>query len=105
MKKLIPYKLQDGGSIWVEIEEEELEGITRAGLEDITEKTAQHFDQALEGIKPAALLMFDTLRDLGPEKVQLEFGLNMKGQLGAVFASASGEANFKVTLIWSTKSG
>ena len=46
--------------------------------------------------------MIERLRGIAdsPDEVQVEFGLTLNAQAGAVLAAASAGANYKVTLKW-----
>ncbi len=105
MKCLIEFPLEDGSSIVVEVEEAEPEGGmvyagTRPGA--VAEKATQTFEAALEKVKPAANTIIAKLRGLSdpPDEIEVEFGLKMNADTGAIVASAGVEANYKVTLTW-----
>lgn len=104
MKRLIEFPLEDGGSIVVEVDEPEPEGgVVRAARPgEIAAKAGQTFEAALERIKPAAGAIIAKLRSLSdpPDELEIEFGLKMSAEAGAVVAAAGAEANYKVTLTW-----
>ena len=108
MKQLTEFKLADGSAIVVETEEPEPPGgITRAAKKpgEVLEEAKQTFEAALEKIQHATESAIINLRDLSvqPDEITMEFGFNLSAQFGAVIASASAEANYKVTLSWSRK--
>ena len=104
MKHLIEFPLEDGDVIVVEVDEPEPKGgVMRAARPgEIVVKAGQTFEAALERIKPAAGTIIAKLRGLHdpPDEVEVEFGLRMSADAGAVIASAGAEANYKVTLKW-----
>ena len=104
MKQLIEFPLEEGGSVVIEVEEPEPEGgVVRAARPgEIAAKSAQSFEAALERIKPAASAIISKLRGLSdpPNEIEVEFGVKMSAEAGAVIATASVEANYKVVLIW-----
>ena len=104
MKHLIEFPLEDGGAILVEVDEPEPQGgVMRAARPgEIVAKAGQTFEAALERIKPAAGTIIAKLRGLHdpPDEVEVEFGLKMSAEAGAVIATAGAEANYKVTLKW-----
>ncbi len=109
MKQLVEFKL-DGGAIMVEVESPEAEGgAIRAGRKpgEIYYEATQTFEQALEKIQAATEKAVQKLRDLSthPDEVEMEFGFNLSAQFGAVIASATAEANYRVTLRWTRKAG
>ncbi len=112
MKRFIEFPLEDGGSIVVEVNEpEEVRGSRRAarGSEEEPEKAPHTFEQALSKIRPATEKVITTLRGLiqKPDEVEMEFGFSLNAEAGVIIASASTEANYKVTLRWQreTKEG
>ncbi len=104
MKHLIEFKMEDGGAIVVEVDEPETGGTTRASRRpgEIAEEAKETFEQALSKIRPATEKVITTLRGLTqrPDEIEMEFGFNLTVAVGAVIASASTQANYKVTLRW-----
>lgn len=56
--------------------------------------------EALEQIKPTLTRVADTLRELGPDAAEVEFGLKMGGETGVIIAKGTAEVNFAVRLTW-----
>jgi hypothetical protein len=103
MKRLIEFPMEGQGSVIVEVDEPESEGVVRAARPgEIAEKATQTFESALDRIKPAAAAVIAKLRDLSdlPDEVGVEFGIKLGAKAGAFLASVDSEANFKVTLTW-----
>jgi len=108
MKRLIEFPLDHGGSILVEVDvdENEQDGIVPAARPgEVVARAAQSFEAALGNIKPAASAIIAKLRSLSdaPDEVQVEFGLKLSAEAGAIVAAAGAEANYTVTLKWSAK--
>ncbi len=104
MTALLEFPLEDGGSIWVEVETPEAPGIRQAGR-DLPAKAQQTFEAALEKVRPTAQVIIQKLRALHdpPDEIAVEFGLKLSAEAGAVIAAGGMEANYKVTLKWSKK--
>jgi hypothetical protein len=106
VKRLIPFPLEAGGSVLIEVEEGAGAAVTR-GLHpgDVVETVSNTFDAAIEAIKPAAVAVASKFRNFAdaPEGVEVEFGLKFAGQAGAFIASASTEAQFRVKVVWKGK--
>lgn len=104
MKRLIEFPLEAGGSILIQVEElAEEASTTRAGrASDAVVQAHQTFEAALERLKPIADAIIARLRGLTdpPDEVQVEFGVTLSAEAGVVVASASAEANYRVTLTW-----
>jgi len=109
MKQLVEFDLEEGGSIWVEVDMPEASGMAPAlrGTVDVAEKAGQTFEAALEKARPAAAAIIQKLRALHdpPDEVKVEFGLKMSATAGAVVAATSAEANYKVSLTWKRTTG
>lgn len=104
MKRLVEYRLENGGNVLIEVEETELEK-GRAPVSrklGVPEEAAKEFEQALDDIKSVAETIVQKLKDLSsqPDNVGVEFGIKMNAQAGAFIASTAVEANFKITLSW-----
>jgi hypothetical protein len=104
VKHFIEFPLEDGETIVVEVDEPEERGSRRVarGTEEEPEKASQTFEQALRKIRPATEKVITTLRDLiqKPAEIEMEFGFSLSAGTGVIIASASTQANYRVTLRW-----
>jgi DNA-directed RNA polymerase specialized sigma24 family protein len=102
MTQLIEYELENGETVVLEIDEDGGETIPVAQKTGVVKKANQTFDKALESIKPAAAAVILKLKSLHepPDEIALEFGIKLNATAGAVVASTSLEANYKVTMTW-----
>jgi hypothetical protein len=104
MKQLVEYPLAAGGSIIIEVDEAPPEtGVEQAALATTTVlKATQTLESAINHIKPAAGVILAQLQGLTerPEQIEVEFGLKLSTQVGAIIASGSTEANLVVRLRW-----
>jgi hypothetical protein len=105
-KKLVEYKLDQGGSILIEVEEMESEKVRTpvSRSSGVPEEATKEFEKALDDIRPVADIIIQKLNNLSskPDSVGVEFGIKMNAQTGAIIAATGVEANFKVTLSWKT---
>ena len=56
-----------------------------------------------EAVEPAiegARVVLDRVRALGPDEVEVKFGIKVSGDMNWVIAKAATEANFEVTMAW-----
>jgi len=102
MKGIIEFPVQNGGSIFVEVDEP---GVSddRIGLRDNIHRMAQiTFESALEQVKPVADIIMNKVNSLSQpaDEVEVKFGIKMSGTLGAVIASGNSEVNYEITLKW-----
>ena len=105
MKRFVEFPLEDGGTIVVEVNEPEGERGSRRvarGSEEEPEKAPQTFEHALSKIRPATEKVITTLRGLiqKPDEIEMEFGFSLSAEAGVIIASASTQANYRVTLRW-----
>jgi hypothetical protein len=109
MKHLADFKMGDGSKIIVEMDEPETGGITRVSRRPgkIAEGAKETFEQALSKIRPATEKVITTLPGLvhKPDIIEMEFGFSLNAAAGAMIASASTGANYKVTLRGTHKEG
>lgn len=103
MKKLIEFPLEDGTTILVEVDENEMGGVvksSRAG--DTITKASKTFEEAMDKVKPAASAIIAKIRSLhdAPDEVEVQFGLKLSAEAGAFVAAAGVDANYSVTLKW-----
>ena len=108
MKRLVEFSVEGSANegLIVEVDDPGPEfGEERASRRDAIERADQSLDEALRRIQPAASALLGKLRGLAepPDEVQIEFGVKLTGKAGAVLASASASANYRVTLTWTRK--
>ena len=105
MKRIVEFKMDDGSSVYVEVEEhEELHQRVSRVRDDGVEEASDHFTNALNRIRPAAEMVLNTFRELNtPEEIVLEFGLKFSGRFGVIFTAVDSAATFKIALKWSNK--
>jgi hypothetical protein len=106
VKRLVEFPTDSGEVILAEVEDlDAAGGTTRRGLSSsaVVERAQTSFEDALEKAQPMASGLVSKLRRIAdsPDEVQVEFGLSLSAQAGAVLvAGASAGANYKVTLKW-----
>jgi len=107
VSSLVEFPLDDGGSVLVEVEDRRtLSGVTRGGggrTGEIAVRAGETVESAFGRIQPAAAAIVEQLRAVaeGPQAIEIEFGIKLSAEVGAIVAHTAGEANFKVTLRWS----
>jgi Trypsin-co-occurring domain 1 len=113
MKRLVEFPSDSGEPVLVEVEDVGFSGETRRGLSPsaVVERAQTSFEDALEKAKPMATGLVGKLRAIGdaagdaPDEVQVEFGIVLNAEAGAVLASASAGANYKVIMTWKRQAG
>ncbi len=101
MDTVVRYQVGDGSSVLVEVDEDTY------GVEEVSRtsqgvlEAGQRLESALGSVRDAAQAVLDTLSRLSPETVEVEFGIKLAGELGALIAKTSAEGHFTVRLSWS----
>jgi hypothetical protein len=74
--------------------------------QDLVEKSARALDSAMNAIHNMAGRVNATVESLveRPTHLEVEFGLKLEGESGALIAKAGVEASIKVKLIWDRQS-
>lgn len=103
LSELVEYELADGSRLLVEVDEASAGPVMRGGRgEDLVTKAEGTLEQALHRIGPATAAAFEQLRQVAnpPDEIEIEFGIKLSADLGAIVARTGGEANFQITLRW-----
>jgi hypothetical protein len=92
------FRLDNGDEIRLEVIEPNSEEYRRVSKSDVPSSYAE----AIDKIRPAADQLLGVLKGLQsqPRSVEVEFGVKLTGSLGAIIATAAGEGNFKIKLVW-----
>jgi predicted phosphoribosyltransferase len=108
LAELVAFEIGDSaGTVIVEMADDE-PGIERIARGDsLIGQARKRIDTALEMVRPTvealgAQLGSLEVRPLGaPESVEVEFGVRLNAEAGAVIAKTETEGHFKITLHWS----
>jgi predicted methyltransferase len=111
MARYIQFTAADGGTILLEVEEEEVttqKGVVKAGLKDkvqeaVVQAQATFEEAMMETVRRNAQAFIQKLRALPdpPQEAEITFGLKGTGEAGnAAVAKAGAEANYTVKLVW-----
>ncbi|MFB0617183.1 CU044_2847 family protein [Streptomyces sp. AGS-58] len=102
MDGLMEFTTEDGARVMVE------DVITRSGARLVSRgdgpaQAARTFEGALEGVRAAASAALRVFRDgsLRPDAVEIEFGVRLSAEAGAVIAKGTTEGHLVVKLSWS----
>ncbi|MEU3415397.1 MULTISPECIES: CU044_2847 family protein [unclassified Streptomyces] len=99
---LVEFRTEDGALVVVD-------GVnTRSGARLVSRgdgpaQAARTFEGALDGVRAAAAAALRVFRDgsLRPDAVEIEFGVRLSAEAGAVIAKGSTEGHLVVKLSWS----
>ncbi|OIK26829.1 CU044_2847 family protein [Streptomyces malaysiense] len=103
MEQLVEFRTEDGALVVVE----EAGATPRPGSRlvsrgDEAVRAARTFEGALDGVRAAAEAALRVFRDgsLRPDAVEIEFGVKMSAEAGAVIAKGTAEGQLVVKLHW-----
>ncbi|MFC4584748.1 CU044_2847 family protein [Sphaerisporangium corydalis] len=100
MSELMRMPLSEGGHVTVEVSENE-PGVRRASRSgDKIEAAVDSLQEALQPIRAAAEAALDTFRRANPDEVEIELGVRLNAEAGAVIAKSSIEGHLNVKLTW-----
>ena len=122
MARLAKFVLPDGSSIVAEVDDDSLPPpmtsepgrVMRGGIftpdpapaatTEIVVKANATFETALERIRSASESMLNRLTSLAqpPDELEIEFGVKLNAETGAVIAKAATEANFTIHMKWTS---
>ncbi|MER5451432.1 CU044_2847 family protein [Streptomyces sp. NPDC002766] len=104
MDALVEFKTEDGALIVVEGVDEDA-GARMVSRGDGPAQAARTFENALGGVRAAAESALRVFRDgtLRPDSVELEFGVKLSAEAGAVIAKGAAEGHLLVKLSWSPR--
>nr|WP_306422566.1 CU044_2847 family protein [Paenarthrobacter aurescens] len=63
----------------------------------------RRLEDALASVRPAAVAALESMRELAPEHMEIEFGIKLAGDAGALIAKSCPEGHFIVRMSWSTE--
>ncbi|MEO8282795.1 MAG: CU044_2847 family protein [Pseudarthrobacter sp.] len=61
----------------------------------------RRLEDALASVRPAAKAVVEAMRELAPEEMEIEFGVKLAGNAGAVIARNSADGHFILRMSWS----
>ncbi|MER6180977.1 CU044_2847 family protein [Streptomyces sp. NPDC001652] len=100
MEGLVEFKTEDGAVIAVEAADD-VSG-SRLVSRDGTVQAARTFENALDGVRSAAEAALRVFRDgaLRPDGVEIEFGVKLSAETGAIIAKGAAEGHLVIKLTW-----
>ncbi|MCQ9185111.1 hypothetical protein KMT30_39990 [Streptomyces sp. IBSBF 2953] len=106
MDGLVEFKTDDGTVVAVEAVAQVRPG-SRLVARDGAVRATRTFEGALEGVRAAAESALRVFRDgtLRPDGVEIEFGVKLSAETGAIIAKGTAEGHLVVKLTWSPSAG
>jgi len=109
MSKFVEITASDGTKVFAEVSEAEtrdgsISGQRPVGRNENVSRTLD-FKKALDNTRPVIDDVINNFAKLSskPNKIEVQFGLKLSGQVGAVIAKTGTEASFSVKVTWETE--
>ena len=100
MSELVRFRLDQGSAVLVEVDEDSF-GIERVSRgQDGVREAGRRLTEALGSVRDAAQASIEVLQTLSPDGLELEFGVKLAGEAGAIIAKTATEGHFTVKLSW-----
>ena len=94
------FDVDEKAAVLVEVDEQTF-GVQRASRDsDEVIRASKRLEEALSVIRPTAQAVVNALGGLNAAEQQVEFGVVLSGEVGAMIARTAAAAHFAVTLTW-----
>lgn len=103
MVYVIEVPVEAGGRLLVQAHEEDLPGaLELASLRpgEVVARARESVEAAIDQIKPAINAVTGRLKAMAADEVEVEFGIVLGAEAGAVIAKGTAEVHFTVTMTW-----
>ncbi|MFE5868445.1 CU044_2847 family protein [Streptomyces roseifaciens] len=102
MISLVRVPIEGGGTILFEsASQAPYEGPVKAGrVGDAVRDLPHTLQQVLGPVRDAAAAVLDQVRQAKPDEVEVEFGVDLSAQAGAVITKGESAVHFKVRVMW-----
>ncbi|MEZ0077118.1 CU044_2847 family protein [Planotetraspora sp. GP83] len=106
MTELVRFETGRDGHVVVEVDEDE-PGVRRVGRVDGLVEVSKRFKDVLGGVRDAAADALEVFRDerLRPDQIEIEIGVRLNAEVGAVIAKTASEGHLVVKLTWEAETG
>src|SRR3712207_3179378 len=100
MSEIVRFGLDDKNTVLVEVDADTT-GIERVSRgHDGVLDAGRRLTDALGSVRDAAEASVQVLHTLSPDGLELEFGVKLTGEAGAIIARTAAEGHFTVKLSW-----
>ncbi|WP_027341401.1 CU044_2847 family protein [Hamadaea tsunoensis] len=105
MADLVQFRTENGDALIVEVDEPSvgLQRVARNGT--AIAEAGQRLEQALDSLRPSLAAVMESIAAMAPTSHEIEFGLKLSGEVGAVVARSTAECHFVVRMQWERGAG
>lgn len=101
MEGIARMPLKGGGSVLIESSVPTADGPVKVGrLNDAIHDLPTNLQTVLGPITETARAVLSQLRKAGPDEVEVEFGVDLATEAGAVITKTAASCHLKVTMLW-----
>ena len=100
MSEAVRYRLDNESTVLFEVDGD-ASGVGRVSraTDGVVEAT-HRLEESLDSVRDAARASLRALQALSPQKLELEFGVKLTAEAGALIAKTAGEGHFVVKVVW-----
>ncbi|MGX1161281.1 hypothetical protein FBY31_0345 [Arthrobacter sp. SLBN-100] len=99
MTEVLRYEV-GSGTVLVEVDDNSYGVDHPARNEQGILDVGRRLEDALASVRPAALAVMEAMAELTPEQVEIEFGVKLAGDAGALIAKGTQDAHFVLRMSW-----
>ena len=102
MARFIEYNTGAEDAVFFEVEEIKLPGAGPVGIQETFSKASKNLKEMLTPLGGILQDLKETITDKihSPEKITVEFGAKLGGEVGVIVSKSQAEAHFKISLTW-----
>ena len=103
MSELVRFRSVEGEEVLVEVDEQQF-GTERVARDaQGVAEAADTLDAALHRTMPALRRLAASVRAIAPDGHEIEFGIKLNAEAGAIIAKTSAEGHFSVRMSWRSR--
>lgn len=99
MNEVVRYEV-GSGTVLVEVDANSYGVDHPARNEQGIVNAGRRLEDALASIRPAAAAAVEALRELAPDHMEIQFGVKLAGEAGAIIARNAADSHFTVRMSW-----
>jgi hypothetical protein len=107
VKQLLQVTTNDGGDLYIEVDDGTTTGTTMRGMAEqstrgVIENAQKSFEKTLQPLKDISNSIISCVKDIAnsPQEVEVELGLKFTASAGIILTSLDSEAHLRVLLKW-----
>lgn len=103
MQGLLRVPLEDGGTILFEAVPESNGPVKAGRITDGIRELPRTLQESLVPVRETARAVLEQLKQAGPDEVEVEFGVDLSTEAGAVITKTEAAVHLKVRVLWQNR--